>query len=306
VGSAAVERPIENGYRSIISDNLRWIGFTPRPGDIFVCTPPKCGTTWMQTIVASLLFPDGDAPGPVVEIAPWIDARFDPHDEIIARLDAQTFRRSIKTHTVADGIPWYPTASYIVVGRDGRDAFMSFLNHMRNLRFDTMGDLLTSAIAEGIDLGTGGPPPVDDVHEFFAWWMDEGPAWFGHVSSFWEHRDEPNVLFVHYNDMQADLDGQMRRVAGFLDIEVAPALWPSVVERCTFASMKARPAEIGDFDRHFVGGADTFLYKASNGRWRDVLTADELAAFERRSRETLAPDAIAWTESGMSALVLDA
>ena len=90
----------------------------------------------MQTIVTSLMFPDGDSPGPVIEIAPWIDARFNPIDEIIARLDAQTLRRSMKTHTDADGIPWYPTASYIVVGRDGRDAFMSFVNHMRNMRTD--------------------------------------------------------------------------------------------------------------------------------------------------------------------------
>jgi aryl sulfotransferase len=298
----AVERPIEREYRSIISDNLRWREFTFRPGDIFVCTPPKCGTTWMQTIVASLLFPDGNAPGPVLEIAPWIDARFNPLDEVIGRLEAQTFRRSIKTHTAADGIPWYPAGSYVVVGRDGRDAFMSFLNHIRGLRPETMSELATSAIAEGIDLGTDGPPPVDDVHEFFSWWLYKDAHWFGHVSSFWEHRREPNVLFVHYNDMQADLDGQMRRVGDFLGIDLRPEQWPSVVERCTFSSMKARSDEIADFDRLFVGGADTFLYKASNGRWHDVLTPEELAAFDRRSRELLPPDAIAWTQSGISAL----
>ena len=44
-------------------DNRRWEHFVHRPGDIFVCTPPKCGTTWTQTIVASLLWPEGDAPG---------------------------------------------------------------------------------------------------------------------------------------------------------------------------------------------------------------------------------------------------
>src|SRR5260221_4896971 len=99
-------------YRTAIFDNRRWANFEPRPGDIFVCTPPKCGTTWMQTIVNSLTFPKGDSPGAVVQLAPWIDARFNPIDEIIPRLDAQTFRRSVKTHTDADGIPWYPFASY--------------------------------------------------------------------------------------------------------------------------------------------------------------------------------------------------
>src|SRR3954469_4784330 len=101
---------MQREYRSVLSDNLRWNGFVARPGDIFVCTAPKCGTTWMQTIVNSLTFPNGDSPGPVMQIAPWIDARFYPVDEIIARLDGQTFRRSVKTHTNADGIPWYPFA----------------------------------------------------------------------------------------------------------------------------------------------------------------------------------------------------
>ncbi len=110
------------------------------------------------------------------------------------------------------------------------------------------------------------------------------------------------MLFVHYNDMKADLDAQMRRVAEFLGVEVDERRWPVLVERCTFASMKQRGDEIADFEAHFVGGADTFLYKGTNGRWRDVLTADELARFDRRSEELLPPAAIAWTISGQSAL----
>ena len=145
-------------------------------------------------------------------------------------------------------------------------------------------------------------PAVDDVHEFFTWCLDENPIWFEHVASFWAHRDEPNVLFVHYNDLQADLDAQMRRVAAFLDIEIDERRWADQVERCTFESMKRRSAEIADFESHFVGGADTFLYKGTNGRWRDVLTAEELERFDQRARELLPPEAIAWTTSGQTAL----
>jgi aryl sulfotransferase len=124
--------------------------------------------------------------------------------------------------------------------------------------------------------------------------------WFEHVASFWSHRDEPNVLFVHYNDMQADLETQMRRVAAFLGVEIDEQQWPALVERCTFASMKARSGEISEFQA-FVGGADTFLFKGSNGRWREVLTAEELEAFDRRARELLPTDAIAWTTYGEGA-----
>ena len=298
----AVERPVEREYRNVISDNLRWNHLAVRRGDIVVCTPPKCGTTWMQAIVAELVFPGGGDRGSLWEVAPWIDARWEPIDQLVTRLDAQSHRRSLKTHTPADGIPWYPAASYIVVGRDGRDAFMSFLNHMRNLQPELVMRLAMTAAEDGIDLDAVGPPPVDDVHEFFAWCMETNPMWFEHVASFWEHRWEANVLFVHYNDLQADLDAEMRRVAEFLDSPVEEQQWPYQVERCTFASMKARSHEIADFETHFVGGAETFLYKGSNGRWRDVLTADELAVFDRRCEELLPSDAIAWTTWGRAAL----
>jgi aryl sulfotransferase len=284
-------RPTTREYRSFVANTRRWERFVHRPGDVFVCTPPKCGTTWMQTIVATLVFPDGDVPGPVLTVAPWLDARFEPIDEILARLDTQRHRRSIKTHTPADGIPWWPDASYIVVGRDGRDTFMSFVNHIRNMRPDVVARLIESAMAEGIEVGP--PIPLDDIHAFFADWLERRML-FDHVGSFWSHRGDPNVLFVHYDDLKADLAGEMRRVAGFLGIEIPANRWPALVERCTFASMRARGAEIAPFEELFVGGAETFLYKGTNGRWRDALTPEELIAYERAVAQHLPPDAAHW------------
>lgn len=42
-------------YRNLVSDNARWGGFRYREGDIVICTPPKSGTTWMQTLCAMLV-----------------------------------------------------------------------------------------------------------------------------------------------------------------------------------------------------------------------------------------------------------
>lgn len=278
--------------RNLISDSRRWDGFVPRAGDIVVATPPKNGTTWMQTIVTTLLFPDG-APGPVFEVAPWLEARWTPVADVLARLDAQTHRRHIKTHSPADAIPRFEETSYIVVGRDGRDACMSFLNHLANIQPAVMQQLAASAAADDIPMGDGGPPPVHDVHEFFAWYVDGG-AQLEIVRSWWDLRRQPNVLLVHYDDLQADLDGQMRRVAAFLGIAVDEDRWPAIVASCTFAGMKARAAEIADFESHFVGGADTFLYKGTNGRWHDVLTPEELARYDETVAARVTPDCAAW------------
>ncbi len=106
---------------------------------------------------------------------------------------------------------------------------------------------------------------------------------------------------MHFADLKSDLDGEMRRIAEFLDIEVDAALWPAVVERCTFEGMRGRAEEIGDFSQMFEGGAEGFLFKGTNGRWRDVLTDEEVAAYERRAAEALPEAAARWLEGGRHA-----
>jgi aryl sulfotransferase len=285
-------------YRTAVHDTTRWEGFVHRPGDIFVCTPPKCGTTWMQTIVAHLLWPEGDMPGPVLALSPWIEMTLTPAPEMHALLEAQRHRRFMKSHTPADGIPWFPTARYVTVVRDGRDAFMSLCNHVERFRNDVR-DYLNAQAEAGVPqmLAWNG-----DLHEFFARWLADDDLLLHHVATFWERRREPNLLLVHYNDLKANLAGEMRRVARFLELEVPEARWPAVVEACTFESMRARGNEIGAFDMIFEGGAESFIFKGTNGRWRDVLTPDELAAYARRVAETLPPAAAAWLERGRAAL----
>lgn len=287
-------RPPQRIYRSATTDGTRWAAYNHRPGDIFICTPPKCGTTWMQTIVASLLWPDGNFPGVVMEIGPWFDGLIYDFDELIARLEAQTHRRYIKTHTPADGIPIADTASYIVVARDGRDAFISYANHMAHMRADLLGRLNAEARAQGI------APVMEfhgDIHEFFEGWISDAPP-MRHLATWWDLRSEPNVLFVHYNDLKADLDREMRRVAAFLNINIPAASWPAVVDRCTFDRMRADADKVGNFHRVFEGGAKTFLFKGINGRWREVLTEGELQRYRHRVEELLAPEAAYWLEHG--------
>lgn len=295
MGQPFVPGPPPTEYRSFVSDSRRWQNFEHRPGDIYVCTPPKCGTTWTQTIVAMLLFPDGSLPAPVVELAPWIEARFVDLHQALASLAAQTHRRSIKTHTPADGIPWHSTGHYIVVGRDGRDTFMSFVNHIASMRPDRVSEMIQSAIADDIPMLA--TMPSSDIHEFFAEWLADG-AFFHFINTYWERREEPNVLFVHFDDLKLDLEGQVRRIAAFLGIPVDEALLPGILQRCSFAWMRANADRIGEFGEMFVGGAEAFFFKGTNGRWRDVLSDEELALYESRSTQMLAPGAKQWLDRG--------
>src|SRR5262249_15130895 len=155
-----------------------------------------------------------------------------------------------KSHTPADGIPFFADASYIFVGRDGRDAFMSMCNHREHFKDEVREGLNALAHADGIPPM---PPWDGDVHGFFRAWLESGHH-LRHVGTFWERRALPNLLLLHYNDLKSDLAGEMRRVAAFLGVDVPASKWPGVVERCTFESMRARCDEIGSFWQ-FDGGA---------------------------------------------------
>jgi aryl sulfotransferase len=283
-------------YHTVVFDNRRWRNFKPRPDDIFVCTPAKCGTTWTQTIVASLLFPDGDLPASVMMLSPWIEAKFVPEEMMHAALEAQDHRRVMKSHTAADGIPWRDDAKYIVVGRDGRDVFMSMCNHLQRMKMTS--EMNERALADGV-------PPMPtfdgDFHAFFPNWLSQDDILFHIIETYWQRREQSNVLLVHFQDLKSDLDGEMRRIAGFLDIEVDAASWPALVEGCTFEGMRARAEQIGDFGQMFEGGAEGFLFKGTNGRWRDVLTDEEVVAYERRVADTLPEAAARWLEGGRHA-----
>jgi aryl sulfotransferase len=281
-------------YKDAVMDNTRWEGFAPRPGDIFVCTPSKCGTTWMQMIVANLLWPDGEFPGSIVNgICPWIEAKFAPAEKMHAMLRAQTHRRAMKSHTPADGIPWFDDARYITVVRDGRDAFMSWCNHVSRM-------MVTDMLNE--EASKDGLPKINtfdgtDYSGYFHEWLERN-NFFDVVASYWAVRDRPNLLFVHFNDLKADLGKEMRRIAQFLDIELQEGQWPAVVERCTFEGMRRADKKVGDFEGFFEGGLEGFVYKGTNGRWRDVLNDDDIAAYRRKIAKALPPDAAEWVEFG--------
>ena len=280
-------------YRNAVMDNARWAGFEPRPDDIFVCTPSKCGTTWTQAIVASLLWPDGDIPDNAGNgMTAWIEAKFMPAEVMHAMLKAQTFRRTMKSHSPADAIPWFPQAKYITVARDGRDAFMSWCNHVERMK--TIDVLNEQAVKDGL-------PPLrkfdGDYRAFFRDWLVEN-NFFDVVSTFWARRSEPNLLFVHYNDLKADLGGEMRRIAAFLDIAIPEAKWPAVIDRCTFESMRNVKAEADPMQMAFEGGTKGFIFKGTNGRWRDVLTVEDLERYRQKVVAALPTECARWVEGG--------
>jgi len=292
-------------YRSHVTDSRRWDRFVPRAGDIVISTPPKSGTTWTQRIVSLLVFQGTGLAEPLGRTSPWIDSAFLALvDDCFPVIERQTHRRFLKSHLPLDALPYFPEVRYITVARDGRDAFMSFWNHMRSFT-PAAYELLDRAAPPG-----HGPFPrtPDDIHEFWRSWIgdasDADPALGSElmidvVRSFWEFRRVENILLVHYNDLKQDLDGEMRRIAAFLEIPVHEPTWGELVEAATFEAMRRDgPKLLEGFELIFEGGAQTFLHKGTNQRWHNVLRPAELAEYDALVRRTCSPDLARWLERG--------
>lgn len=293
-------------YQNHHLDSTRWDSFRRRPGDIVIGTSYKAGTTWTQSIVAHLLFPPEGPPGNVGDLSPWLDMRLLPLDTVLAGLEAQTHRRFVKTHLPFDALPYDETLQYIYVARDARDVFMSLWNHYRNYT-DEMFQLLNDVPGR---VGAEMPLPPDDIHEFWRNWITRGwfewegdgwPYWshLYNVRSWWEQRSAPNILLLHYSDLLEDLGREMRRIADFLEVAVPESSWPGLVRQLSFAEMKQQGARYAPGGGLFwKGGADTFLHKGTNGRWRELLDADELALYDAACARELPPACRRWMEQG--------
>lgn len=279
-------------------DSTIWNDFQFREDDIIIATYAKSGTTWMQQIVAQMLF-NGDSNLEVAEISPWLDLRVPPKHVKLPIVEAQTQRRILKTHLPVDALVYSPKAKYIYVARDGRDVVWSLYNHHANanqLWYETLND------APG-RIGSPITPPPEDIRQYWHDWLDQDgyPFWpfWENIQTWWQNRALPNLLLVHFNNLKLNQEAEMRRIAQFLDIPIDENRWTEIVEYCTFDWMKKNAVKSVPLGGVFWdGGANVFINKGTNGRWKEVLSAEESAEYERLALQKLGAECAHWLATG--------
>lgn len=275
-------------------DSTVWDDWRFRDDDVIIGTYAKSGTTWTQQIVGQILLgPDPELP--TSQLSPWIDMRLPPREMKLPPLEAQAHRRFVKTHLPVGALRWSDKAKYIYIGRDGRDVMWSMYNH--HAGFNAMAyDAINNSPGR---VGPPLDPPPDDICIYFRDWLarDGYPFWpfWENIRSWWEVRDQSNVMLIHFAELKADMAGSMRRIAEFLGAAVKPESWPEIERYCTFEWMKANAAKAAPLGGAFwEGGAETFINKGVNGRWQQVLPASDSAAYEARAVAELGPECADW------------
>jgi aryl sulfotransferase len=283
-------------YVSPDEDSARWEHFRFRDGDIVISTRSKSGTTWMQMICALLVFGSPDLPAPLPVLSPWLDHMIEPVEDVVRRLEAQQHRRIVKTHTPLDGIPLDPRATYVVVARHPLDLAVSLYHQGDNIDRERLAALTGSPVRARVDRPS--------LHDWLVSWtttetspreqMDSLDGVLHHARDAWTRRHRPNVVLVHYADLLADLDGEMRRLAERLDLAVPDERWPALVDAATFARMRERADQVTPNTLGVLKDNRAFFRRGRSGAGREVLTPDELARYEARVAAAVPADLAAW------------
>lgn len=283
--------PAVRAYKGSVSRPEHWSRFEPRRGDVIVCSPPKCGTTWMQTIVSMLLVGGPVLPERLSTLSPWLDGVF-TGDELLSSLNQRPGRRVVKTHTPVDGFPAWEGVTVIAIFRHPLDVFLSLRDHVANLRDEAehpLGGELKAAFEHFLN-GVFDPERVDErnlatlVQHFRA-------TTAGH---------QPRLRRVHYADLIHNPTAILLSLEALLEVHLAPGTLEQLRAATTFEAMKMDAGRLAPMSGTAHWRDDAAFFSVGGFRSQaGALSSEQRAAYQARM-ETLVPDADErrWLENG--------
>lgn len=169
--------------------------YQPLEGDTFVVSFPKCGSTWTQYI-AYLICHKGIPPSSALEIIRW-----SPYLDMYGgeSLGNPESRGVMKSHLPYNLMPREEQAKYIYICRNPKDTCVSLFYQTRG--FSTY------------DFPNG---TFDVFFDIFMSGRNHYGDYFDHVLSWYDHRNDPNVLFIHYEEMKTEPKRFILEIAKFL------------------------------------------------------------------------------------------
>jgi hypothetical protein len=251
--------PLINLAQALRWIRLRYVVLRPRPGDIYIATSPKAGTTWVQMIVYQLVTGGRGEFDHISQVSPFCEHIMDK--QVVARfLEALPSPRILKTHTLYHQLRPPKDSKVLFVTRNAGDSFVSLYNHecmYAGMRFDFA--LFFNALVHGKN------------------------PWSMHLKSWWPHRNDPNVLHVRYEDLSRNLEGEIRRIAAFCGIPIEDARMGEILEKCSFGYMKQHNHKfdfrLSFYDQgEFHGG---FIRKGGVGSARQQLSPEQQALLDQ-------------------------
>lgn len=122
-------------------------------------------------------------------------------------------------------------------------------------------------------------------------------------STRWQHYRPRSDDIIIATSLKSGMTWMQKIVRQLIFITITDDMLPSILNAVTLEAMREREGRLDEGMRNsWKEGAKTFFFKGTNGRWRDVHSAEEVQMYEEKAAQVLTPECRAWLEQGRVAL----
>jgi hypothetical protein len=249
--------------------------YRPRPTDVVISPFGKSGTTWLQQTLHCLRTGGDMDFDDISRVVPWIETAGLLGIDLNA--DQRGEPRCYKSHLAFPALP--KGARYVVSLRDPRDTVVSMHKFMEGWFLE---------------------PDAVSTDLFASWWVERDLAtnYWAHLLSWWEQRDNPDVLLLSYEHMTDDPVLAVRRLARFSGLPLDHQLLSLTLERSSLAFMLRHKDKFDDLmmreaSERLCGlpsGSDAAkVRKGDVGGYRHILSDEMIATLDRKWTSVVTP-----------------
>lgn len=252
-----------------------------QPTDIFICSHPKAGTTWLKALSFAILtrkLYSNASTNPLFsevphDVMPFIDVL--AFTDIITRDPKLPF---LSTHIPYPSLPKSIVeckCKIIYICRDPKDLFTSFWHFSEKLRGASTKTL-----------------PLEEAYrDFCEAHYPYGPYW-DHVLGYWKASLQfpERILFIKYEDLQNDTFSYVKRMAEFMGCpfsieEESQGFVQKVVDLCSFerlSNLEVNKSKNPSSSSGFLKIEKKACFrKGKVGDWENYLTAEMAAEIDQ-------------------------
>lgn len=241
--------------------------YVANAGDLFICSYPKCGCTWLQSMIWRILHDGEGIKGHIRDHIPFLE--FDGSESIM-KMQPNGGYKVIKTHFPYDWIPKHPCAKYVFIAREPKDVCVSLYYHVKGF--------------EGYNWSAG---RFDDMVDIFLNGEADCGDYFKMLDEWLRLESTGSIHIMLYEEVILNQREEIRKLAKFLGAELEAKLMAengsmleSIIENTSFMKMQKQDKKWYHTDR-----STPFIRKGIIGDWKNHMTADQAARFDRKTAE---------------------